>query len=121
MADRYSAVFITRKVFFYGLLTMAPMFIVRPWQFPLSGFLRSEIWMNLLFLGFIASFACFALWSWAIGRVGAIKTSNYVYLNPLTTIIASALFLNEPMTSMAWVGSALILTGIYLANKAKGI
>ena len=121
VADRYSAVFITRKVFFYGLLTMAPMFIVRPWQFPLSGFLRSEIWMNLLFLGFIASFACFALWSWAIGRVGAIKTSNYVYLNPLTTIIASALFLNEPMTSMAWVGSALILTGIYLANKAKGI
>lgn len=121
VADRYSAVFITRKVFFYGLVTMAPMFAVQPWQFPLSGFLRPTIWMNILFLGFVASFACFALWSWAISRVGAIKTSNYVYLNPITTIIASTLFLNEPMTSMAWAGSLLILAGIYLANKAKDI
>lgn len=53
--------------------------------------------------------------------MGAIKTSNYVYLNPITTIIASTLFLNEPMTSMAWAGSLLILAGIYLANKAKDI
>ena len=121
VADRYSAVFITRKVFFYGLLTILPMFAVKPWQFPLADFLRPEIWTNLLFLGFIASFVCFALWSWAISRVGAIKTSNYVYLNPLTTIFASALFLNEPMTSVAWMGCLLILSGIYMANKAKGI
>lgn len=121
VADRYSAVFITRKVFFYGLLTMLPMFFIKPWQFPLSGFLKPTIWMNILFLGFIASFVCFALWSWAIRKVGAIKTSNYVYLNPLTTIIASAMFLNEPMTPVAWAGSILILAGIFMANKAKNI
>ena len=103
------------------MLTILPMFAVKPWQFPLADFLRPEIWTNLLFLGFIASFVCFALWSWAISRVGAIKTSNYVYLNPLTTIFASALFLNEPMTSVAWMGCLLILSGIYMANKAKGI
>ena len=49
------------------------------------------------------------------------KTSNYVYLNPITTVIVSALFLNEPMTTMAYIGSALILSGVYIANKAKGI
>lgn len=120
-SSRYGSVFITRKVFFYGLVTILPVFIFKPWNFPLSGFARPEIWMNLLFLGFVASFVCFMLWSWAIGQIGAMKTSNYVYLNPITTVIVSALFLNEPMTTMAYIGSALILSGVYIANKAKGI
>lgn len=121
VADRYSAVFITRKVFAYGLLTMLPFFLVHPWQCPLSSFARPVIWMNLLFLGLVASFTCFALWSWCIRRIGALKTSNYVYINPVSTMVASALFLNEPMTPVAWVGSILILLGIYLANQSKGI
>ena len=43
------------------------------------------------------------------------------YLNPVTTVIAGAMFLNEPMTLMAYIGSALILFGVYIANQAKGI
>jgi drug/metabolite transporter (DMT)-like permease len=116
VSGRYSAVFITRKVFFYGLLTVLPVFAVEPWQFPLRGLLQPAVGLNLLFLGVVASFACFALWSLAIKRVGAISVSNYVYLNPLTTVVASALFLNEPMTWMAYAGSAFILGGVYLAN-----
>ena len=69
----------------------------------------------------LASFACFATWSWAIAKLGALKTSNYIYLNPITTVIASAIFLDEPMTLMAYLGSALILIGVYFANKAEGI
>ena len=49
------------------------------------------------------------------------KASNYIYLNPITTVIASAIFLDEPMTIMAYVGSALILVGVYVSNQAKGI
>ena len=117
VSRRYSAVFITRKVFFYGLVTMLPFFAVTPWTFPLSGLLRPEIWGNLLFLGVVASFLCFALWSLSIKKLGALKASNYVYLNPVTTVVANALVLNEPMTWMAGVGSAMILTGVFLANK----
>jgi drug/metabolite transporter (DMT)-like permease len=32
-------------------------------------------------------------------------------------VLASALFLNEPMTLMAYAGSALILLGVYIANR----
>lgn len=119
--ERYSAIFITRKVFFYGLVTILPVFLFKSWDFPLEGFKKPDIWMNLLFLGVIASFVCFLLWNWAIGRIGALKTSNYVYLNPLTTVIASALFLHEPLTPMAILGGALILSGVFLANRSKNI
>ena len=50
-------------------------------------------------------------------KIGAMATSNYVYLNPITTIMASALFLQEPMTLMAYMGSALILLGVFIANR----
>lgn len=117
ISERYGAVFLTRKVFFYGLVTMLPFFMVHPWQFPVDGFLDVTIWGNLIFLGFVASFLCFVLWSWVIRKIGALKSSNYIYLNPVTTVIVSALVLQEPMTWMSVVGSAMILGGVYLANR----
>ncbi|WP_028909022.1 DMT family transporter [Prevotella sp. AGR2160] len=117
VTGRYGAVFITRKVFFYGLVTMIPFFAVHPWQFPLSGFLHPVIAGNLIFLGFIASFLCFFLWSWVNKKIGALKASNYIYLNPITTVVVSALVLSEPMTTLAFVGSAMILIGVFFANR----
>ncbi len=114
---RYNSVFVTRKVFFYGLLTVLPCYLVWPWSFPLQGFLDAAVLGNLLFLGFVASFACFALWSFVSQRLGALAVSNYVYLNPVSTVVASALVLHEQMTWMAMLGSAMILAGLYFANK----
>lgn len=113
----YSSVFVTRKVFFYGLITVLPCYLVHPWNFPLQGFVNPAVWGNLLFLGFVASFACFALWSWVSKKIGAIATSQYVYLNPISTVVASAIILHERMTWMAILGSTMILLGLYLANK----
>ncbi len=124
VSSRYSATFITRKVFFYGILTVLPLFLVRPWHFPLEQLRQPTIWMNLLFLSIVASFLCFLWWSVAVKKIGAMSTSNYVYLNPVTTIVASALFLQEPMTLMAYIGSALILLGVFVANhkiKEEGV
>jgi drug/metabolite transporter (DMT)-like permease len=117
VSSRYSATFITRKVFFYGILTVIPLFILKPWQFPLERLFLPVVWMNLLFLSVVASFLCFLWWSVSVKKIGAISTSNYVYLNPITTIIASALFLQEPMTLMAYAGSSLILAGVFIANR----
>ena len=123
VSSRYTATYITRKVFFYGILTVIPFFLLKPWSFPLERLYQPIVWMNLLFLSVVASFLCFLWWSVAVKKIGAISTSNYVYLNPITTIIASALFLQEPMTIMAYIGSALILIGVFTANlkvKEKG-
>ena len=116
VSSRYSATYITRKVFFYGILTVLPLFCLKPWKFPLEQLMQPVVWMNLLFLSIVASFLCFLWWSVAVKKIGAISTSNYVYLNPITTIIASAIFLQEPMTLMAYIGSALILLGVFIAN-----
>jgi drug/metabolite transporter (DMT)-like permease len=117
LGNRYDPIFITRKVFFYGILTALPIFLFNPWEFSLAGFLQQSVWINLLFLGFVASFVCFALWSICINKLGAVTASNYNYLSPIATVLVCAIFLSEPMTAMAWVGSILILAGVFLANK----
>lgn len=117
VSSRYSAVFVTRKVFFYGITTVLPLFLFKPWHFHLEGLLLPSVGLNLLFLSLVASFLCFLWWNAAVKKIGALSTSNYVYLNPITTVMASAVFLDEPMTLMAYVGSALILVGVYIANR----
>ena len=119
VSTRYNATFITRKVFFYGIVTILPYFLVEPWTFPLERLAEPAVWGNLLFLAVIASLACFILWNAAIKRLGAIRTANYVYLNPLTTLIGSAIYLHEPLTWVSMLGSALILAGIYMARKVN--
>lgn len=117
VSSKYSAVFITRKIFFYGLVTVLPMFLIDPWTATFSMLMTPKVVLNLLFLGLIASFSCFALWTVVIARLGVMTASNYQYLNPITTVVASAIFLSEPMTAIAYMGSALILIGVAVSNK----
>ena len=117
VSERYSAVFITRKLFFYGLLTVLPMFLIDPWTVSLATLLTPKVAFNLLLLGLVASFLCFALWTVVIERLGVMTASNYQYLNPISTVVASAIWLSEPMTAIAYIGSALILIGVIVSNK----
>lgn len=117
LGKRYDSSFLTRKMFFYGLVTTLPLFVFKPWEFPLEGFLKLPVLGNTLFLGLIASFFCFAMWSVTIKRLGAVTASNYNYLSPIATIFISAMFLNEQMTWIAWIGCGLILVGVFLANR----
>lgn len=117
MSGRYSTVFVTRKVFFYGLLTILPVFAFRPWQFSLSSFVYPAVWMNLLFLGVLASLVCFAAWNVILKRLGTVRASNYIYLNPIFTSIGALFFLNEPLTPFALLGATCVLLGVYLAGK----
>mgnify|MGYP001020852824 FL=1 len=117
ISGRYRTTFITRKIFFYGILTILPAFILHPWQFSLSGLWQPAVWMNLLFLGVLASLVCFVVWNIILKQLGTVRASNYIYLNPLFTLIGSAVLLDEQFTVMSLMGAMLILGGVYWAGK----
>ncbi|WP_300699985.1 DMT family transporter [Bacteroides sp.] len=119
LLNRYDTVFITRKIFFYGLLTILPAFLYSPWQVNLSILTEPSVLLNLLFLGVIASLVCFVVWNIILKRLGTIRASNYIYLNPLATMLGSAFLLSEPITYMMVIGAGLILGGVYLAGRKK--
>ena len=117
MSGRYRTTFITRKIFFYGILTILPAFILHPWQFSLSGLWQPAVWMNLLFLGVLASLVFFVVWNIILKQLGTVRASNYIYLNPLFTLIGSTVLLDEQFTVMSLMGAMLILGGVYWAGK----
>ena len=119
--QRYDTVFITRKVFFYGLLSMIPYFWVYPDMPSLSLVLRPDVLANLLFLGCVASMVCYLAWNWVIKKLGAVVVTNYVYLNPVTTVLFAWLILAERITVYFLFGTLLILVGMYLCNKIKKV
>ena len=115
--QRYDTLFVTRKVFFYGLQFMIPYFL---WQ-PGLGIDRIEaqphlLW-QLLFLGCVASMLCFVAWNWVLKKLGAVIATNYVYFNPVTTIVFAWLILSEQITVYFLLGTLLILVGMYLADR----
>ena len=114
---RYPAMFITRKVFFYGILTILPYYIFVPDMPSLDVLMRPEVALNLLFLGSVASMLCYLTWSWCMKGLGAVICTNWVYVNPITTIIAAWLILDEQITVYFLIGSILIIAGMYLSSK----
>lgn len=114
---RYSSLLITRKVFFYGLLTLLPVLLAQPSGFNAEILTRPIVVGNLLFLGIVASLLCYWAWNAAVDRIGSIQASNYLYLNPVVALITAAVILGERITATAIVGTALIMLGVFISER----
>jgi len=113
----YNTVQLTRKVFFYGLLLLIPFLKLLDFQLDLSRFSSVPNLLNILFLGIGASALCYVTWNYAVSVLGAVKTSVYIYLIPIITIIISAIVLREKITLVGMLGVLLILFGLYLSGR----
>lgn len=119
LESRYDTVLISRKVFFYGLVTILPTFIYNP---PHPAVLLSSgtaVWFSLLFLAVMASLVCFVLWNLVLKHIGVVKSSNYLYLNPVITCITSAIVLGEKITPVAVTGALCIMAGVWLSSRPR--
>ena len=117
---RYSADFITRKVFFYGLVTILPYFaFVNPLNIDLLTSGNMTIWGNLIFLGIIASTGGYLLWNWVMRKLGAVKSTNFIYLQSLVAMVAGHVILGERITFMAIAGAVILIAGMILAVRKK--
>ncbi|MBQ1204546.1 MAG: DMT family transporter [Alistipes sp.] len=117
IGHRYKALFITRKTFFYGLLTILPWFLYEPFEVNWTTLLHPLVAGNLLFLGVVASMLCYLVWTVAMRELGAVRATNYIYLNPLITILTAAICIAERITPIALLGAGLILYGMWRAER----
>lgn len=81
---------------------------------------RPVVMGNLLFLGVVASMLCYLMWNTTVKRLGVLRTTNYIYVVPLVTLLTSAIIIDETITGVALLGSVLILGGVYIAERGFG-
>lgn len=116
--QRYSPDFITRKVFAYGVLTILPYIgFVEKFNCDTAVWTSPTVIGNILFLGLLASTACYLLWNWVMRELGAVKSTNYIYLQSLITMLAGAAILGERITLMGLTGALILIAGMFYAVK----
>ena len=70
------------------------------------------------------TYLCFVTWNFAVKELGAVKTSVYIYMVPVITVVTSVLILHERLTLLAGTGTILTLIGLFLSEyraERKGI
>ena len=116
----YPNLLCTRRIFLWGLIFMIPALFVFDVRVELERFSQMTNLLNILYLGLGASALCFASWNWAVKILGAVKTSVYIYMVPVVTIISAAIILKEQLTFISIIGTLLTLTGLFLSeNRSK--
>lgn len=112
----YPLIPMTRHIFLYGVIFMIPVVAKMGFRPPVTAFKRPEVLLMLTFLSFLASAACFVTWNTAVKRLGAVKTSVYIYLSPVITIVCAALVLHERMQARMFIGTALVFFGLVISE-----
>ena len=118
LGNRYPTVFITRKVFLYSILSLLVYFLFDPLCMQADVLIQPVVMYNLLFLGIVASMLCFIAWNTAVKALGPSHTANYIYIQPMSTLVLSSIILSEVITLTSLIGAACIIGGIYLAEKS---
>lgn len=112
----YPVVQSTRKIFGYGILFMLPISFLFGFRMELHWMANPVYLFNMMFLGFGASAFCFVSWNYAVKTIGATKTSVYIYLDPVITVVTSAWILKEEITAMAAAGTLLTMAGLVVSE-----
>ena len=92
-----------------GLLVLSAV-VGDTWRAPTE----PDTWAAMIFLVLGGSVAVFGLYAFLLGRWSASAVSYILLLQPLPTLLYSALLRGEPLTLALIVGGAIMLLGVYI-------
>ena len=118
----YNSFFITRKLFFYGVITALPLLFfqnapLRVWI--LFDFSQPQYILNFLFLVMMCSVCAYLIWNEAMKILGPVTANNYLYLQPLITMIVAFFVFGEKIYMLGYIGCFLIIGGLVISDKLK--
>ncbi|UXH46757.1 DMT family transporter [Rossellomorea vietnamensis] len=73
-------------------------------------------WAHLIFLGVFVSGIAYWYWAKALEVLDASKVSMFLYLEPVTTLIAAILLLHEKIFLISILGGVIIIIGVVIVN-----
>ncbi|MFM2480413.1 DMT family transporter [Celerinatantimonas sp. YJH-8] len=117
--DEIDTIIRVRKIFAYAIITIFIVMLFLNESFLNHHFFATSDLYNILFLGIVASGACYIFWNKAVEYIGVSKTMLYMYLVPVTTIVMGYFILSEKMSSVMVLGSCMIIIGIVVFNMNK--
>ena len=110
----YKSAPMTKGMLFYAVVLCLPIMLFTGYEVKLPLLLEPVNLFNFVFLAVICSTVCFITWNLSVKLLGAIKTSVYLYAQPVITAIGAVFILNERPTVFTLMGIILITCGLVI-------
>lgn len=75
-------------------------------------------WSAIVFLGLFGTALAFTWYAEAVQRIGATRSAAFINLVPVSAVILGALILGERLGVAVLSGGALVISGVYITNRA---
>ncbi|MDE6006044.1 MAG: DMT family transporter [Muribaculaceae bacterium] len=116
----YSGFFVTRKLFFYGVISAIPLLFLQSEPLHLGllvDFAEPKYLMNFLFLVLLCSLFAYVIWNEVMRILGPVTANNYLYFQPIVTMVAAYFLLGENIYALGYLGCVLIIGGLIYSDK----
>lgn len=74
---------------------------------------EGQIWLGVLFSGFLSIGFAYVVWNLAVQKIGASNASAYSNLVPFVALLFGSFVLHEQMNLLQWLGGMMILSGLF--------
>jgi len=119
IAHQYDALTLNTLTFALGSLLMIP-FAVRSVVRIRWAHVAMSAWGGLAFMILLGTVAAYLIYAFALTELSASRVAAFAYLQPVVAALLGVWLLGERITLGVVAGGALILLGVYLAERERG-
>lgn len=114
---RFTPLVVTGLSCSIGALTLLPIALLTDWDLAVIGRASPAAWGSILYSGLISLVISYVLWIDGVRKLGATRVAVFTNLAPVWGVLFAAVLLGEQVQALHLVGGALILAGVWLANR----
>ncbi len=98
----------------YSMLFALPLFFLEGFLFdsPMISHLDKTVVISLLYQGLVTASTGFVIWNYMLKKYGAVALNSFVFIMPVSGVLAGGVILGEPITYNILISLVFIVTGI---------
>jgi drug/metabolite transporter (DMT)-like permease len=109
----------TAGAMLFGWLMLTPLFLFQNGWRELPNISMAG-WGAILFLGIGCSGLGYLFWYSALERIEVSRVAAFLYIQPLVTLVAAVMLLNERITMPTVIGGLVVLLSVFIIQRAPG-
>jgi drug/metabolite transporter (DMT)-like permease len=107
----------TAGAMFIGWLMLVPLLLISQPPIPAVSSLSTATIVAVLFLGLGCSGLAYLFWYAALEKLSTAQVAAFLHIEPVITLIAAVLLLNESVAVTTVVGGLLVLIGVVIVQR----
>jgi drug/metabolite transporter (DMT)-like permease len=117
LMKRYGSLTINSVAYIGGALAMAPFTVWLSWRYGLAR-ASAGAWWSVAYMAMFSSVLAYLIYNYALTYMPASRASAVSYLQPLGATLLAVVLLGESVTTALAIGGMLVLTGVFVTERA---